>query len=323
MDLFDDFLDDEVGVKKEEPVFPWDNMPSNFKPATAEKPAPNNPVIVGEEGEPESTLDVFSNSKLECFQRCPLKFRFKYIDGHQEPKGGALLLGGAVHAGAEHAVKEMKKPGNKGAKNFGVEAAMIHIKTYSPETELSDNESFEEIERIVKAGVEKIHDEYIMKTRIYSTEETWTGELKGIGKAIGIIDVIEGDPGAGGAIINPCVSDYKTSKYKYEDGAILRSTQLAGYSFMKGIMRVKYVVILKQKDVKIQILDHIYTDAERMTLFGNMALTWRRIQAAIKSGDESMFPPAIFRGFGSPCDYCKLQGLCEKTLHDMGKKYFG
>ena len=46
--------------------------------------------------------DYISPSRLNCWLSCPLKFKFRYIDGVKTPPTPALFLGRHVHGGLEH-----------------------------------------------------------------------------------------------------------------------------------------------------------------------------------------------------------------------------
>ncbi len=43
----------------------------------------------------------FSASSLDCFQECPRKFKYKYIDREPDPTGDPAAIGRAVHAALE------------------------------------------------------------------------------------------------------------------------------------------------------------------------------------------------------------------------------
>lgn len=320
-DFFDGFLDTET----KEPEFPWDKEQAVAAPV--EKPMDTPAVIVGEDGEYETSLSTFSNSKLDCFTKCPWFFKLKYVDGHREPKGANLVFGGAVHRGAEAAAREIMKNGfGKGTpmgKKLGEDAFKTYFSKEIKDAELKKTESADAMLDQGITMIRLIYDDYLVKTPICYVEQKVEKEVVGLGKVVGIIDVVEGQMSSpDGAIINPAITDYKTSRTVYDDDAILRSPQLGLYSIIRGISRVKYIIPLKHKKVELQKLEHVYTNAEKQFLLGVMVQTWNIIKDAIASGDESKFFPAKLTGWGSPCGNCNFKSLCEKTLHDVGKKYF-
>lgn len=52
----------------------------------------------------------WSHSRVECFEKCPFKFKMRYIDGitTDEPTdaNNALVLGTALHTGIEKVLKK-------------------------------------------------------------------------------------------------------------------------------------------------------------------------------------------------------------------------
>jgi putative RecB family exonuclease len=55
-------------------------------------------------------MTVFSHSRLACFERCPLKFRFRYIDKIQTEREETVetFMGGLVHAALEKLYKDLR-----------------------------------------------------------------------------------------------------------------------------------------------------------------------------------------------------------------------
>lgn len=52
--------------------------------------------------------DYLSWSAVSTYQQCPLKYRFRYVDGLTPEKvSSSLLFGGALHAAAEHHYREL------------------------------------------------------------------------------------------------------------------------------------------------------------------------------------------------------------------------
>jgi hypothetical protein len=44
-------------------------------------------------------LEYVSPSRLSCWLSCPLKWKFRYLDGIRTPTTASLFVGKAVHAG--------------------------------------------------------------------------------------------------------------------------------------------------------------------------------------------------------------------------------
>jgi putative RecB family exonuclease len=55
-------------------------------------------------------MTLFSHSRLSCFERCPLKFRFRYIDKLEAPReqGVEAFLGTLVHSTLEKLYKDLR-----------------------------------------------------------------------------------------------------------------------------------------------------------------------------------------------------------------------
>jgi putative RecB family exonuclease len=55
-------------------------------------------------------MTLFSHSRLSCFEKCPLKFRFKYIDKLESPReqGVEAFLGSLVHSTLEKLYKDLR-----------------------------------------------------------------------------------------------------------------------------------------------------------------------------------------------------------------------
>src|SRR5690349_15067135 len=62
------------------------------------------------------TKDHLSATQINMFQRCPLQYKFRYVDGLKTPPDSGLLLGITVHKGVEHNYRhkfKTKKPANR------------------------------------------------------------------------------------------------------------------------------------------------------------------------------------------------------------------
>lgn len=53
----------------------------------------------------KNPIDAWSFSRLQCYEECPAKFRYRNIDKLPEPKGDALLRGIKIHGIAETYLK--------------------------------------------------------------------------------------------------------------------------------------------------------------------------------------------------------------------------
>jgi putative RecB family exonuclease len=55
-------------------------------------------------------MSVFSHSRLACFENCPLKFRFRYLDKVKAPRGQGIeaFMGSMVHAALEKLYKDLR-----------------------------------------------------------------------------------------------------------------------------------------------------------------------------------------------------------------------
>ena len=185
-------------------------------------------------GKQGSICDYVSPSRLSLWARCPLAFRFRYVDGIKTPATPSLFLGTSVHSGLERYYRHRQIGLNLSAEAVAEwmdrtwEAAVTdaEIEFSSPEEEGKLKQQAVDLVRAYLAGVpcdepRPLAVEAAMEVPLVDPQ---TGEDFGI-PLLGIVDlVLDGPEGA-------TIVDFKTAARGGELAEIQHEIQLTCYSF--------------------------------------------------------------------------------------------
>lgn len=206
---------------------------------------------------------------MRTFQSCPLKYRFRYIDGLPEScTSSSLVFGSAIHAAIEayfHALLV-------GEPLPDLDALMETYRqcwqaNQTEQIQFGASKSAESLEQLARRMLAKFlaSDLVQPEERIIWIEEEWRGELiPGLPDLLGRVDLIlETDE-------HVIIQDFKTARFAWSyEQAEESAEQLLLYGdlvrrLVPGkALRLRFAVITKSKDPKVQILDAGF-DAERL-----------------------------------------------------------
>jgi putative RecB family exonuclease len=250
-------------------------------------------------------------SQIQCYQQCPVKYRFRYLD-HAEPDftPSSLAFGGAVHQALEvfcqHVLEGLDTADPKPyASRFcdawrrASEGEVIRFnKKETHDSVIAMGQRM--IEAFVASPASRLQD------RIVGIEEELHGPLlDDVPPLLARLDLVEHDPD--GRLV---ITDFKTSAGKWnEDKLIENAAQLQLYADLAkttglspdGIApRLRFLVITKAAKPAVQAFE-VAHDAGRL---GRIKAMVRDVWAGIVAG---VFPARP----GWPCRMCQHGSQCQ------------
>jgi len=253
--------------------------------------------------------DYISPSRLNCWIKCPLAFRLRYLDGIKTPPNANLFVGKVVHSSMELWYRHRQL-------GIAIEAADITRRLVESWGRAAEEEGM----TFASAAEEKVLQEQALglvaaylnqvpvdEARPMAVETTLemplidpsTGENLGI-PLLGIVDLIL-DESEG-----PMVADFKTSSRSSESLEITHEIQLSSYAWLfrqvqgRSEAGLEIRSLIKTKLPKVEI--HRYparTDAHFRRLFSVIC----EYLDALDSGRFNYRP-----GFG--CGMCDFRSQC-------------
>ena len=245
--------------------------------------------------------ELLSVTKLKMWLRCPLQFRFRYVEGIKIPPDSGLTLGKSVHAGIE---------GNYVQKLISFNdlplADVLDIYSTAFEKYMQEEFNFGEDKpgEVKDLGAELLkvyHTELSPKIQPVSVEEHFVLEFENVPYGFqGYTDLTD-------SLGN--IRDAKTSKRSYSQDAAEKDIQLTAYNLahncLKGtkINGLVFDVLVKNKTPKVQTISSPPRSEAQLNrllkLIGSVA-------QSIKTGN--------FYPCESPmsCSWCGYKQLCEK-----------
>lgn len=229
--------------------------------------------------------DYISYSAMRTFQACPLKYRFRYIDGLPEScTSSSLVFGSAIHAAIETCFRALLA----GEPLPDLDALMATYQqcwraNQTEQIQFGASESVESLEQLARRMLAKFLASDVVQPegRIIGIEEELRGELvPGVPDLLGRVDLLlETDE-------HVIIQDFKTARSAWSpDQAEESAEQLLLYGdlvrrLVPGkALRLRFAVITKTKDPKLQILDTDF-DAERLERTkGVFKAVWSAVQA--------------------------------------------
>jgi putative RecB family exonuclease len=228
--------------------------------------------------------DYLSYSAVRTFQSCPLKYRFRYIDGLQEDcVSSSLIFGSAIHAAVEFFFQQQLAGEESPTSDRLMEVYRFAWQDRS-ETEIrfgktESAESLDELaDRMLSAFLES--DLSQPAGRIIGVEEELRGELmSGLPDLLGRIDLLlETDDSI-------LVQDFKTSRsawkaHQAEDQSeqLLLYADLARRLVPGKRLRLQFAVVTKGKTPKCQLLEAKFDQAKLDRTKQVFSHVWSAIQ---------------------------------------------
>jgi CRISPR/Cas system-associated exonuclease Cas4 (RecB family) len=248
------------------------------------------------------------------YQRCPLQYKFRYVDGKKLPPDGPLVVGISVHSGIEHNYKEKFKTSKAANKNAVLDA-------YS--TKFEDLKSAAEFEEPVSqakdqgyAMLTKHYDEVAPTVQpVESPELPFEISVAGVKRRfVGYIDVIASLAGG----VKRAVMDNKTTRRTFNEFETGVSEQLTAYAYAhKKIFKDKKldavgfdVLVALKSGIKPQRLIS-ERDDDQLKRFER---TVQMVELAIQSG---IFYPTDNHAH---CSWCGYADICHYKAKAIQRK---
>ena len=235
--------------------------------------------------EPPVTRDYLSYSAVRTFQNCPLKYRFRYIDGLAEDcVSASLIFGSAIHAALEFYFTAQMGGDSLPTLDTLLDVYQQSWRDRSEDTiEFGKSETVDSLHGMADRMLQKFLDSDLTQPegRIIGIEERFRGVLiPGLPDLLGYVDLLlETDD----AIV---VRDFKTSRSAWNpEQAADQSDQLLLYADLvrKVIpgkqLRLQFAVITKARDPKIQLLEASFDESKLDRTKRIFETVWSAIQA--------------------------------------------
>ena len=235
--------------------------------------------------EPPVTRDYLSYSAVRTFQNCPLKYRFRYIDGLAEDcVSASLIFGSAIHAALEFYFTAQMGGDSLPTLDTLLDVYQQSWRDRSEDTiEFGKSETADSLHGMADRMLQKFLDSDLTQPegRIIGIEERFRGVLiPGLPDLLGYVDLLlETDD----AIV---VRDFKTSRSAWNpEQAADQSDQLLLYADLirKVIpgkqLRLQFAVITKARDPKIQLLEAAFDESKLDRTKRIFETVWSAIQA--------------------------------------------
>ncbi len=238
--------------------------------------------------------DYISHSEVAAFQKCPLQWKFRYVDkAEPEEISAALILGSGVHAAIEHHFQQIMQSGVLPTLD---ELLQVFDACWDREAKsLPVTYPKGQDRAAIRATAERMIEQFIASP--HSVPE---GELVGIEESFRVI-LAEDLPDLMGRIDvvtwrdnELLITDYKTARSMWApDTAQENADQLMLYSIgMQDLARtlsedakiaLRFVIVTKTKEVKIESLS-VKLDQDRLH---RTRLTVRNVVAAMQNASKA------------------------------------
>lgn len=238
-----------------------------------------------------------SFSQITMYKRCPMQYKFRYIDGKKIPPKSQRILGTGVHSGLEAGFREKKLSGGDDVKI----------------RKIMEDKTVETIEMITKTEQEidwgdddedTIKDDGVKMVRVYYTEKGKKIKPEEVEKEFEI--VLNDDLKLKGKIdltTKKVLIDYKTGAQKPQDDWILYDDQLKIYRLVVNLPTESHWIIrYKVKDPQIYILKQTITEEQAKKVLEDTIIVSKLIRTGYfyKRNDIKV------------CGWCGYKEICQK-----------
>lgn len=254
----------------------------------------------------QSDRKHLSASQLEMFCRCPEQWRRRYLERDIIPPRLAMLKGTAVHAGAEHNMRQKIQTHQDLPPEEIVNAAVaayetkLHVEGYTvPESDSA--KTVADTKDLVAQMAEQHALQQAPEYQPVAVESRFRIELPAINHdVVGVIDLLT-DKGE--------VVDFKTTKRKMSADDAEASVQLSLYAAASNVpdeVTVKLDVLIEpgaRTPIRRQLIE-----AKRDKT--DLPIIARRVAVVSKSIDAGLFPPAPVGSWWCSESWCGYWSSC-------------
>ena len=269
-----------------------------------EKPASTNPA--NEVAKKLTGRDYVSWSAISTFRTCPLKYKFRYIDGlPEESVSSALVFGTGIHTAVEQHFQAILS----GEEQPDVERLMFAYRSaWLPHDPDAIQFGSSETRSSLDALAGKMLTAFLnspaasVQGRVLGVEEEIRGMLvEGVPDLFGRVDLLTEDSDA------LVVTDIKTSRGKWSSGQVEDSgEQLLLYSHLASEIApgkkitTRFLVLTKTREPQVEVhVREVNPAAVKRTLAG-VERVWRAISAG------NFYPAPSMVG----CSGCGYRAAC-------------
>jgi putative RecB family exonuclease len=250
--------------------------------------------------------DYISYSAISTFRSCPLKYKFRYIDGlDADTVLSSLIFGTAIHAVIEAYFQALLI----GEPLPDLDALMATYRqcwhaNQTEQIQFGSSESAESLQQLAQRMLTKFLASELVQPegRIIAIEEELRGELiPGVPDLLGRVDLLlETDE-------HVIIQDFKTARSAWNaEQAEESAEQLLLYGDLVRRLvpgkelKLRFAVITKTKEPKVQVLDAEF-DAERLE---RTKAVFRAVWSAIQAGNFYPSPSPM------TCSGCGYRSHC-------------
>jgi len=251
--------------------------------------------------------DYLSFSSISLYRRCPLAWRFRYVDHLPEDRiRSSLAFGGAIHAAIEHWFRERLAGEPEPGVDELLEAfwAAWHDRQEGAQIDYAQAENASTIHSLASRVLEVFITSPLARPAgtIIGVEEELRGPvIPGVPDLLARIDLlVETDE-------RLIVVDFKTAKCRWgPTSAEEQAEQLLLYATLaerlvpEKPLQLQYVVLTKAKSPAVQVVT-VPADAQRI---GRTLRTVRSIWQAMQAGHVYPVP-------SSACRWCPFRRPCQ------------
>jgi putative RecB family exonuclease len=275
---------------------------------TPEKPASTNPA--NEIAKSLTGRDYISWSALSTFRTCPLKYKFRYIDGlPEESVSSALVFGTGIHTAVEQHFQAILS----GDEQPDIERLMFAYRSawlpHDPDAiQFGSTESRASLDALATRMLTAFlaSPAASVQGRVLGVEEEIRGMLvEGVPDLYGRVDLLTEDSGS------LVITDIKTSRGKWSAEQVEDSgEQLLLYSHLASEispgkkLKTRFLIVTKTKEPVVEEhVREVSTAAVKRTLAG-VERVWRAIESGV------FYPaPAVMS-----CSSCGYRAACRAWM---------
>ncbi|MDA0660786.1 MAG: PD-(D/E)XK nuclease family protein [Planctomycetota bacterium] len=259
---------------------------------------------------PPPTRDYLSYSAVRAFQGCPLKYRFRYIDGLPEDcVSSSLVFGSAIHAAVEFFFSQQLAGEEEPSLDELLDVYQQSWRDRSEqEVRFGKTETADSLHQLADRMLTAFLASDLTKQegRIIGVEEELRGELSPeLPDLLGRVDLLlETDDSV-------IVQDFKTSRsawndYQAEDQSeqLLLYGELARRLVPGKQVRLQFAVITKAKTPKVQLLEASFDESK----LDRTKRVFENVWSAIQSGHFYPSPSPM------QCPGCGYRNQCAAWL---------
>ena len=243
--------------------------------------------------------DHISITQVKTYLRCPLEYKFKYIDGLYMPQSGAVTLGKSMHRAIEQNYRQKIETKHDLPLRNMIEIFNEAYDYLLPETEFDSGENAEMLRREGMRLLSIYHAVISPNIQPEMVEQQFSIRLRGLDvPLVGIVDLVDE---------NGIIIDHKTAKRSYNSQTVERDLQLSVYAMAYRALTkrrengVRLDVMVRGRKPKIQRLAGKRSD-NQLRRHANVI---RKVREAIEK--EIFYPNESYY-----CNICKYTKFCER-----------